>query len=113
MAANGMRQRRATGVRIVPDDQAGDQGAGRGTDAQHGQHAPSECMGKHADSNRPTEHIQRCRKEDTVGCNGDTGGDDVLPQGHGPAGLIDRQGDAEEREPKQQPRRDRHNDEAA
>ena len=69
-------------------------------------------MGQHADRNRPTKHIQGRGKEDAVGGDGNAGGDDVLPQGHCPAGLIDRQRDAKERQSEQQSCRDRQNDEA-
>jgi hypothetical protein len=42
-------------------------------------------------------------KEDAVGGNSDAGGDHVEPQGHGPAGLIYRQGNTQKGESEQQP----------
>src|SRR5262249_7739682 len=49
-------------------------------------------------------------EEAAVSWDGDAGGDHVLPQRDGPGGFIDRQGDAEQRQAKQQSRRDRHDD---
>jgi hypothetical protein len=50
-------------------------------------------------------------KKDAVGGDSDAGGDHVLRQGHGSTRLIDRQGDAEKGQSKQQPRRDHHDHE--
>ena len=68
-------------------------------------------MRQHPDRHRPGQHLRRRREKDTVGRDGDTGSDHVLPQRDGPAGLIDRQRDAEQRQAEQQARRDRHDDE--
>jgi len=102
MAANGMCQRRATGVRINPTTRH----ASRVPSA-----APKQRMRQHADRHRPKQHLRRRGEEDAVSGDGDAGSDDVLPQRDGPAGLIDRQGDAEQRQAEQQSRRDRHDDE--